>query len=214
MTKDAALWMIYSFPVIGADPGPDRPERRVQGVRFQQRGVCGMASLTIAEVVTAGIKMEKEGEKVYRDAAAKTRHPFAKEMFLSLANDERRHGEWFLKMGESLGVARDLVSKTSAPDAFVGQMRETFGKLRAKAEGVKASADDLKVIDLALGLEEKSFDIYSQAAAAATDPAVKKVLDFVAKEENNHYRILADVKLYLSDPGKWNIKEESPLIDG
>ncbi|HRU05052.1 MAG TPA: ferritin family protein [Candidatus Brocadiia bacterium] len=173
-----------------------------------------MASLTIAEVVKTGVQMEKEGEKVYRDAAAKTKHPFAKEMFLSLAKDEKRHGEWFLKMGESLGVAKDLLAKGKTPDAFVGQMRDTFGKLRAKIEGLKASADDMKVIEVALGLEEKSYDVYSKAAAAATDPAVKKVLDFVAKEENNHYRILADVKLYLSDPGKWNIKEESPLIDG
>jgi len=173
-----------------------------------------MAGLTIAEVVKAGLKMEKEGEKVYRDAAAKSKHPFAKEMFLSLANDEKRHGEWFLKMGENLGVAKDLLAKARTPDAFLVQARETFGKLRAKIDGVKASADDLKVIDVALGLEEKSFEIYSQAAAAATDPAVKKALDFVSKEENNHYRILADVRLYFSDPGKWNIKEERPLIDG
>jgi len=33
-------------------------------------------------------------------------------------------------------------------------------------------------------------------------------------EQNEHFRLLEDTLLYLTDPVEWNFKEEKPLIDG
>ena len=172
-----------------------------------------MSDMSIAEAINAGIKVEQEGRAVYEDAAAKTSRRFARAMFENLADDERRHEEWLRKLAGDLGVAGGL-TQGIAPDAIVTRIRALFSEMRAEIDANAPSADDIAVLDIALGLEEKSYEMYKQVAAAAEDPAVREVLEFIAAEENNHYRILDDLRLYLTDPEKWNIKEENPLIDG
>ena len=171
-----------------------------------------MSETNIAEVINTGIQIEGEGLKVYEDAAARSTHPFAKQMFASLANDERRHAEWFRRLGEDMGVAASLL-KVGAPDDFKKSIQGIFKELREQIEGKPADTNDVEVIRVALGLEEKSYDLYSGAAENASGD-VKDVLLRIAAEENNHYKILDDVLLYLTDPEKWNIKEENPVIDG
>jgi len=172
-----------------------------------------MAQDRIAEIIRAGVEMEREGQRIYRDAAAKSKHPFAGKMFESLAKDEERHEQWFLTLSAKRGISPAPLAKLD-PDGFLKQIRAVFKGLRKQIDGLKPAADDIQVIDLALGLEEKSYRLYLEASEAATSPDERAVLAFVAREENNHWRILDDAKLYLTDPVKWNIKEESPLIDG
>ena len=172
-----------------------------------------MGAMNITEAINAGIKVEQEGRAVYEDAAKKTSHRFARAMFESLAGDEQRHEEWFRKLADDMGVAGALTAGL-APDAIVTRIRTLFSEMRSEIDANAPSADDIAVLDVALGLEEKSYEMYSQAAKTAEDPAVREVLEFIAAEENNHYRILDDLRLYLTDPEKWNIKEENPLIDG
>ena len=68
--------------------------------------------------------------------------------------------------------------------------------------------------DFALEVEKKSYDHYSAGAETTDDERVKKILLRIADEENEHYAILADTRLYLTNPTEWNLKEERPLIDG
>lgn len=171
-----------------------------------------MSKTKIAEVINTGIEIEGEGLKVYEDAAARSTNPFTKQMFASLANDERRHAEWFRRLGEDVGVAGSLL-KVGAPDDFKKRIQGVFKELREQIEGKPAEARDVEAIEIALGLEEKSYDLYAGAAKDASGD-VKDVLQRIAAEENNHYKVLDDVLLYLTDPEKWNIKEENPVIDG
>lgn len=172
-----------------------------------------MSEDRMADTIRTGIAMEAEGLRAYQEAATRTSHPFAKEMFLSLASDEKRHQEWFEALAAKRGIAPAPLDHLD-PDGFLKSIREVFGKLRGQLGAVAVDADDIKAIDAALGLEEESYKLYAEAAKAAADPDEKALLEFVAHEENNHYRILDDTKLYLTDPEKWNIKEENPLIDG
>ena len=172
-----------------------------------------MSDDRIARVFRAGLAMEEEGIRTYEAAATRSPHPFARKMFQSLAKDERRHAEWFRHMAEERGVDPAEVGRVD-PDGFGKTVRAVFGELRAQIDGMPADADDIRAIDVALGLEEQSYKMYHDAAETASGPDAKALLDLIAREENNHYAILDDAKLYLTDPEKWNIKEENPLIDG
>lgn len=172
-----------------------------------------MSDPKLAEVIRVGIKMENEGRETYEQAASRSTNPFAKQMFASLASDEQRHADWFRRLGEDAGVASELL-QGPAPEEFLQGVSSVFKQFRQQIEGKPADADDIKSIETALGLEEMSYKAYAEAAAEADDPDVKKLLGRVATEENNHYRILDDAKLYLTDPEKWNIQQEKPLIDG
>jgi rubrerythrin len=172
-----------------------------------------MSDRKTAEAIQAGLETEQQGLKAYEAAAARSRHPFARKMFESLANDERRHAEWFAKLAAERGVAPAPLDRLD-PDGFLKSIRKTFKGLRAKIRGMSPDADDIKAIEVALTLETKSFQMYDKAAKSATDPAEKALFQFIAREENNHWAILDDARLYLTNPEKWNIKQEAPLIDG
>jgi len=167
----------------------------------------------MGKVFRVGLEMELEGLRVYEAAAANSNHAFAKQMFRGLANDEKRHAAWFRKLAEERGVAPADVSAVD-PDGFLKTIRAIFSELREQIEGAGAETDDIQAIDLALGLEDKAYTMYHEASEAADNADEKAVLELIAREENNHYAILADTRLYLTDPEKWNIKEEGPLIDG
>jgi rubrerythrin len=79
---------------------------------------------------------------------------------------------------------------------------------------MKSSDGDIKAIDLALGMEEKAYAYYTDAAKAMTDGQEKDILLKIAEEENEHFRILSDTRLYLTYPQMWHIIQEKPVIDG
>jgi len=85
---------------------------------------------------------------------------------------------------------------------------------RQLKEETKPDQDDIRAIDVAKGLEEKAYGFYSATAKEVSDPTEKEIFERIAREENEHWRILDDARLYLTDPAQWHLKEERPLIDG
>ena len=72
----------------------------------------------------------------------------------------------------------------------------------------------VEVIKTAMQLEKKAYDAYMEWAGVTDNPTEEDILKKIALEENEHWRILDDTLLYLTNPAEWNIKEEKPLIDG
>jgi rubrerythrin len=173
-----------------------------------------MTESRISEALGVGIQMEEKGVEFYTQAAERMLHPFGKRMFLSLAADEKRHAEMFREMAAQEGLrpaGADEIDKE-------GPMKRISGIFRAMADELKAdikpSDDDLGVIRKALELEKKAFDAYTQWAKESRDATESGILELMALEENEHWRILDDTLLYLTKPEEWQIKEEKPLIDG
>ena len=46
------------------------------------------------------------------------------------------------------------------------------------------------------------------------DPGARKVLEFLAKEEEKHFEVLQNMQRYLSDPKNWFLEQEQGLLDG
>ncbi len=63
-------------------------------------------------------------------------------------------------------------------------------------------------------MEEHSYRYYVKAAKALRDAKEKEILRKIAEEENAHFRILSDTRLYLTYPEMWHIIQEKPVIDG
>ena len=150
----------------------------------------------------------------YRKASEKAAHPFAKKMFLSLVEDEKRHERIFQEMAKKAGVrpsTLDEMDKEGPIKRISAIFRETAARLK---EEVKPEDDDLKVIRIACDMERKAFDFYTASAAQMDDPVEKSAFEKIAAQENDHWRILDDTLLYLTNPAEWHIKEEKPLIDG
>ena len=58
----------------------------------------------VSEAVGTAVEMERKGIEFYQSAAQKMTDPFAKAMFLSIAEDEKRHERIFREMGAQAGA--------------------------------------------------------------------------------------------------------------
>lgn len=167
-----------------------------------------------SDALGIAIQMERKGMAFYTEAADNAVHPLGRRMFASLAEDEVRHVRIFQEMAEREGIrpaAMDEIDKQDPIQHINTLFRETARQIK---EEIKPGDDDIKVIDIAKAMEQKAFEFYSTMARDATDPGEKKILEYIAEEENNHWRILDDTKLYLTNPDEWHIKEEKPTVDG
>ena len=167
-----------------------------------------------SEALGIAIQMERQGMEFYRKASESTVHPFAKKMFLSLVEDEKRHEKIFQQMAEAAGVrptALDEMDKEGSLKRISAIFRETALQLK---EELRPDDDDIKAIDIAKDLERKAYDFYTATAKQMSDTVERTAFERIAAQENEHWRTLDDTKLYLTNPAEWHIEEEKPLIDG
>ena len=167
-----------------------------------------------SDALGAAIRMEEEGIRFYTKAAGQSRDPLGKKMFLSLVKDEERHAQIFREMAAQEGVRPSRVGEMDKASP-AARIRSIFKGAAGKVKkALKADAGDVKVIDIALRMEEKAYFHYSEAAKAMTDSREKRILQKIAEEENEHFRILNDTRLYYTYPQMWHIIQERPVIDG
>lgn len=167
-----------------------------------------------SDALGVAIHMEQEGIKFYTEAGERSANLRGKRMFFSLVKDEERHLAIFREMAAREGVrpSRADELEKSSPVSRIGPLfKGAAGKAR---QAMKSSDGDIKAIDIALGMEEKAYSCYTAAAKAMADGQEKKILLKIAEEENEHFRILNDTRLYLTYPQMWNIIQEKPVIDG
>jgi len=142
------------------------------------------------EILRNAIIMEVEGEKFFSKAALRMKHPQAKEMFVSLATQERRHVRVLeeelqrLERGDSW-ISPSSVKGSAAPDDSI--FRE--------AEGVKGPLDpkagELAVIKFGMDVERKSVEYYRRAGAEVENARAKEVFNWLVGEEAGHLAILS-----------------------
>jgi rubrerythrin len=167
-----------------------------------------------SDALGIAIRMEEEGIQFYSKAAEQAENTLAKKMFASLVKDEERHRAIFQEMATQEGVrpsrANELEESSPAK-----RIQSIFKGAAAKAKKSLKSTDEVvRALDIALGMEEKAYFFYAGAARTMADAQEKEILLKIAEEENEHFRILNDTRLYLTYPQMWNIIQEKPVIDG
>ena len=167
-----------------------------------------------SDALGIAIRMEEEGIRFYSKAAEQAENTLARRMFASLVKDEERHRAIFQEMAAQEGVrpsrANELDESSPAK-----RIQSIFKGAAAKVKKSLRSTDEIiQAIDIALGMEEKAYFSYAGAAKTMADAQEKQILLKIAEEENEHFRILNDTRLYLTYPQMWNIIQEKPVIDG
>ncbi len=173
-----------------------------------------MPASKISESLGIAVQMEQNGQRFYREAAERMTHPFGRQMFQSLTHDEERHERIFREMAEQEGLRPAEMDEIDR-EGPAKRISTIFSRIAKEIkEQLEPSDDDIAVLDKALELEEQAFSFYNETAQKTTDETEQAILRKIANEENEHYKILNDTRLYLTNPEEWHIKEEKPLIDG
>ena len=159
-----------------------------------------------SKAIAAARQLEVDGLEFFEQKAESAPGRMLKELFLSLAADEKRHIRWLDDLAPGVADAatanRDLLSK----------LKDVFS-----AESTKDSVDagsDVEVLDMAISLEQKVADIYTDWATTHADEKVKALGKVLAGQELFHKQLLENTKEFLEKPGDWFLQEERWNFEG
>jgi len=166
------------------------------------------------EPLEMAIKMEIEGKEFYEKASQKASDKLGKELFSRLAQEEDFHAAKareisdFLKRGESPLAIEESLDKAQKLNSIFARAKK---EIQAKRQ---ISSSELKAIEIALDMEEKSRKFYEDQSASARTDFEKRFFKAVKQEERGHYLSLVSYREYMVDPAGWFAKSEHISLDG
>ncbi|MBU0629631.1 MAG: ferritin family protein [Candidatus Margulisbacteria bacterium] len=138
------------------------------------------------EVLQGAIKIEENGEELYRSLSEQSDDPVLKELFTSLADQEVGHRELFKAMLKKLG-------QVTLPESYPDEYHE-YLKAFAREHVFTAERKDPRAgLAIALQAEVDSILYYLELKNMVPE-ADKKVVDQVVEEERRHYLRLLKIK--------------------
>jgi len=154
------------------------------------------------------IKMETDAIKFYKEAAEKTRYHVGKKMFLTIAEDEKRHLDILSEIFKGLNITIKDVSPMKNIKTVFEEMKHEM------MEKVKATTDELEAFKIAMQMEKEGVEFYKKAVSEAQTEKEKALFERLTKEEQEHYAIFANTYFFISDTGSWFMWEEHSIVDG
>jgi rubrerythrin len=159
------------------------------------------------EAVAAAKQLEVDGRKYYLEKAESVSSESVKATFLSLADDEAKHLAWLDTLEP------DITSAAAANKALYGKLEKIFAGGESQVAGEGASSD-IEVIDVAIGMEEKSLAAYRVWVDSGESEDIRTLGGVLCGVESFHRELLENVKAYLQSPGDWFQQEEKWNFEG
>jgi len=154
------------------------------------------------------LNMETDAVKFYTEAAEKTSHPVGKKMFLSIAEDEKRH----IQMLNDLLKGLEITHKTVDP---MKNIRTVFEEMKEEMQsGMKPTSDETDALSMAMKMEQEGLEFYRKMTSEAPDPKSRALFERLVKEEEKHYEVFSNTLSFLNDTGNWFMWEEHSMVDG
>lgn len=179
-----------------------------------------MERYSAKDIIDLAIRMETNGERFFREASAIVKHDFLQRAFTALANDERKHRDFFLKLldkyEEEEKKRAEKLKETENPeenskketdseddnedsnlsDLYKGLKDKVF-KGKDLIEKFKKVTDPMKFIEFAMDLERETIQ-YFRELRKITRMEDGKFVNEIIEEEKRHLTVLLDVKkLYI-----------------
>lgn len=143
------------------------------------------------EIIDLAIKLEKNGEAVYRGAIEKVSSPELAPFLEWVADEEVKHADWFAQLKINL--------ETKNENPFVAEMsRELFdemlGDKNFSLKDIDFSSidkiDDL--VEIFIEFEKDSIIFYEVLKPFVEDPAARDYLEKIVEEEKQHIERLKE----------------------
>ena len=137
---------------------------------------------TIEKALEVGAEMELESYTLYTETAAKAKYPGAKKLLTEIAEDEKRHREYFLKGLEDPSNIQMRTLKEDIPD-----LKITDQLVKVPLD---PRADYPQILIFAAQREKATHDFYVQVARKFKDTQMGKMFNNFATEELRHKYLL------------------------
>jgi rubrerythrin len=148
---------------------------------------------TVNEILDLAVQIEKNGEKVYRQAIKSIDEPGLEQLLNWMADEESNHREWFEN--------RQTGADTGAENPFIQEMsqalfNELLGEKNFSHQDVDFDRiDDLnQLIAVFIEFEEDTVLFYEMLMPFVEEAAVREQLQAIVDEEKGHIRRLQEFK--------------------
>jgi rubrerythrin len=151
-------------------------------------------------------EMEKDSEKYYRDLANKSNHEGFKNILNMLADEEKNHQEFVLKLINSR-------NEKKVESNILNDIKNIFAKMSEEKKDISINISEVELYKKAQELEKKSEKFYLDKANESEDKSVKDLLNMLANEEKKHFFILDNIIEFVNRPATWLENAEFNHLD-
>ena len=143
---------------------------------------------TLAEVYDLGVRIEKNGEKFYRDALNQAWSKPIADMLRLLAEEEVKHVDFFVKRMDALKQQRETPFLDEMGTSMLKDIlgNQTFSLKEADVSKMK-SVEEL--VALAIEFEKDTILFYEMVGSFITDDDARRELKEIIEEEERHVRL-------------------------
>jgi rubrerythrin len=169
--------------------------------------------LKVIEILQSALQLEIDGKAFYEEASRQMNDTLGKELFQWLAKQEDNHRRKFQQIYSTIKDNKSWPDMDTKP-VDKKRVETMFSKALANLKQGKAlPATEVGIIDKALAMEHKTYDIYLERSKAGLSGTEKGFYQSLASEENAHYMYLIDYKEYVADPVNYFTKSEKHSMD-
>jgi len=154
----------------------------------------------ILEILKKAMESEKDGYEFYIHASEITSNPKGKAMFKYLAKDETEH---FNTLEGAYNRLDCNSEKGSNAARHKKENIKGFVIARELKRKLEADRGDLKVLSIAMEIEEDAQKFYAKSAVKAKQPDVRDMFLNLADMEKNHYKLLKYEYDSITHSGFW-----------
>ncbi len=152
-----------------------------------------------ASALERALRFETEGKRFFTAAAGKSMDPFAKHVFLLLAQLETKHMEDIQAIARTLEEEGRFPKVSSSPhDARMRLFRREHSRIRKEKVISGEAVDGMRK---ALAFEAEGREMYLRMSKAATNPQEKRFFKLLAGEEDSHFNIIYEYLDFLENQG-------------
>lgn len=172
--------------------------------------------MDVLQVLKAGMNTELWGLRFYQQAAARTADKTGRAVFEALIKEEQSHLDIICGEYAAITGGEGCVSFERAQE-LAGSVDplSIFPEAKAADDLIPEDLSDEQALQMAMDFEQRGYDTYKQAAAAAESEQVKEMWSYLARAEDKHYNFLQETLEYLTTNGVWYFDEqELPFFEG
>ncbi len=166
------------------------------------------------KALQVAIQMEVDGKEYYQKVSQSSGNQLGKQLFQSLAAEEDIHRQKFKEIYDAISSRKAWPETDFHPDGGK-RLRTLFARTTEEiGSNVEAPATELTAIQIAMDMENKTYDFNKSQDKNAIYDAERYFYQALAAEEREHHLILLDYYEYLKDPAGWFVTKEHPSLDG
>jgi rubrerythrin len=146
-----------------------------------------------SEIIRFAVKIEENGQALYRKLAERTADARVRKLFLFLADEDARHGKIFAEMLSEVETFEPL---ESYPGEYVAYMKAYTAEIIFPATVIKewrGKADRIAALDFGIRRELDSITYYMHIREVVPE-GQEKLIDKIIEEERGHFLQFSELK--------------------